>query len=400
MNEFLRVLSSSYVKEMRIWRRNPRMLMLVVLLPLLYWIAFTLLMGGVYSVGINAALVVEETNPGKYTNGLIEILNEPDSIPPSINLIEMDAETADILFLHGDVILIITIPEEFEQALSSNESTSIQIRVYNAHEDMTKNLRMPVMRKLDLFYQTYLHDAALVDFEYEPLRESTPPRLGYMAWTIAIYAIMFGGLFIAASTVTREFEQDTLNEILLCNQSPIAIYTGKILCGLTLSFIPVPILFVSGWVLFGSWPQGDIFIFLSLAILLSLFSASIGTVIGALFRNSVYIVPITAIVSVFYWLTGGGIAPLDVTGLQFSIANEYLPISNVYRSLIAMFVEGNSATLFIDLNVIALFAASAMIAAPFVVNRIIRIDFSRKFQVILQKRREQTIGKAYPLAGD
>ena len=109
----------------------------------------------------------------------------------------MDAETANVLFENGEILIVITIPDGFEQAITNNISTSIHIQVNNAHEDMTKNLRMPMIRKLDLFYQTYLPDAALSNFDVELLNEFTPPRLAYMAWTIIIFGVSFGGLFLS-----------------------------------------------------------------------------------------------------------------------------------------------------------------------------------------------------------
>ncbi|MHA2378275.1 MAG: hypothetical protein ACXADS_03290 [Candidatus Thorarchaeota archaeon] len=157
MNIFVRVFKASLVKETKTWLRNKSRLIFVVAFPLLYYSAFLILMGGVYAgPGVDTALVVQEDNPGDYTNGLIEILGEPDEIPPSLNLIEMDSETASHRFENGDILLVITIPDGFEEALANNESISIQLQVNNAHEDMTKNLRMPVIRKLDIFYQTYL----------------------------------------------------------------------------------------------------------------------------------------------------------------------------------------------------------------------------------------------------
>ncbi|MFX1367691.1 MAG: hypothetical protein ACFFAY_03735, partial [Promethearchaeota archaeon] len=77
MSEFARVFRASFVKESKTWFRNKRRLGFIVLFPLLYYSAFVLLMGGVYAgPGVDTALVVEELNPGTYTNGLIEILGQ------------------------------------------------------------------------------------------------------------------------------------------------------------------------------------------------------------------------------------------------------------------------------------------------------------------------------------
>lgn len=388
MNQSLRIIKASFIKELRIWKRTPQKLVLVILLPLMFFAGFSMLMGGVYyGEGVETALVVEEMNPGYYTDGLIQILGQYDEIPPRLNPIAMDAETADRLFQNGEILLVITIPDGFEEAISNNLTTSINIQVANIHEDLTKNLRMPVIRKVDLFYQKYLLNDSLVDFEVENLRAFTPPRLAYMAWTIAVYAVMFGAMFAAGSAMTQEFEQNTMDEITLSGRSPYAIYIGKILSGVIVSYVAPPLLFLLSYFLFGVWPSGDVFVFIALTFPLAIFSAGIGIIAGAVFRNSVFVVPVAALGAIFYWIIGGGIAPLELVGVTFGTVNEYLPVANVYRSLIRMFVEGSYDNLLIDVSVIGIFGVVFLIVSPIVADRLAQMDLVRKFQDIKNRRK-------------
>ncbi len=391
MNVSFRVIKASFVKEIRVWKRNPQKLILVVLLPLMFFAGFGMLMGGVYfGSGVETAVVIEEQNPGVYTEGLIDILGEYDPIPPRLDPIIMDLQTANSLFQNGEILLVITIPDGFEDAVANNETTSIQVQVANIHEDLTKNLRMPVIRKIEIFYQTYLLNDSLVDFQIENLRPFTPPRLAYMAWTIAIYAVMFGAIFAAGSAMTQEFEQETMDELVLSNQSPNAIYFGKMLSGVVISHVALPFLFILSFILFGVWPNGDILVFLSLTLLLALFSSGIGLIAGAIFRNSVFVVPVGALGAIFYWIVGGGIAPLELVGSSFDIVNEYLPVSNVYRSLIRMFVEGSYGTLLVDITVIGVSAILVTIISPAIANRLAEVNFGQKIEAVKSRRTKQS----------
>jgi ABC-type multidrug transport system permease subunit len=387
VNQSLRIIKACFIKELRVCKRTPQKLVLVLLLPLMFFMGFSMLMGGVYfGEGVTTALVVEEQNPGIYTEGLIEILGQYDEIPPRLNPIPMDASTADRLFQSGEILLVLIIPDGFEDAISNNLTTSINIQVANIHEDLTKNLRMPVIRKIDIFYQKYLLNESLVDFEIENLRAFTPPRLAYMAWTIAVYGVMFSAMFIAGSTVTQEFEQKTLDEITLAGRSPYAIYLGKMLSSVVVSYLAPPFLFLLSYLLFGVWPMGDVFVFLALTLPLAVFCAGIGIIAGAVFRNAVFIVPVAALGAIFYWITSGGIAPLELVGVGFGTVNEYLPISNVYRSLIRMFVEGSYSSLVIDFGVICVFAFFLLIVSPILTDKMTTIDFTRKFREIKNRR--------------
>ncbi|MHA1924360.1 MAG: ABC transporter permease [Candidatus Thorarchaeota archaeon] len=388
MKTSLRVMKASFIKEMRVWGRNRQKIALITLMPILFFTSFSLLMGGVYfGSGVETALVVEEQNPDIYTNGLIEILRENDLIPPRLDPILMDEDTADQLFHSGQILLVITIPDGFEDAVANNETVSLRIQVANIHEDLTKNLRMPVIRKLDIFYQTYFMNESLVDFEVENLREFTPPRLAFMAWTMSVYAVMFGAIYASGSAMTQEFEQETMDELSLSGQSPYSIYLGKMMSGVVISYVAPPLLFLLSYLLFGVWPNGDIAIFMTLTLLLAFFSSGIGIALGAIFRNSVFMVPIAALGALFYWIAGGGIAPLEIVGLSFGAVNEYAPIVNVYRSMIRMFIEGSYGTLVTDLIVIGLSAVVVMIVAPFIADKATRIDFGARVERVRQRRK-------------
>ncbi|MFW9832694.1 MAG: ABC transporter permease [Candidatus Thorarchaeota archaeon] len=390
MSLSLRIIKASFTKEMRVWKRNPQKIGLILLFPILFFSAFTLLMGGVYyGRGLEVALVVEEQNPGVYTDGLIEILGEYDPIPPRLVPIQMDAETAEQLFETGDILLVITIPSGFENAVAANESTSIHIQVANIHEDLTKNLRMPVIRKLDIFYQRFLPDEAPVTFEVETLRSYTPPRLAYMGWTITLYGIMVGAIYAAGSAMTQEFEQDTMIELNLSNESAHSIYFGKMMSGVVVSYIATPLLFLLGFLLFNAWPSGNIFTFLLLTLLLSIFCSGIGIILGTVVRNSVFLVPLAALGGIFYWIVSGGIAPLELVGVSFGAVNEYLPVSNVYRSVIRMFVENSYGTLFVDLTVIGIFAVVLVVISPFVADRLSEVDFGQRLEELKKRRSRQ-----------
>jgi len=158
------------------------------------------------------------------------------------------------------------------------------------------------------------------------------------------------------------------------------------LSSVVVSYLTPPFILLLSYLLFGVWPMGDVFVFIALTIPLAVFSAGIGTIVGAVFRNAVFIVPIAALGALFYWITGGGIAPLEMVGIGFGTVNEYLPFSNVYRSLIRMFVEGNYSSLLIDVGVISIFAVLFMIISPIVADRITRMDFTRKIREIKNRR--------------
>jgi hypothetical protein len=161
---------------------------------------------------------------------------------------------------------------------------------------------------------------------------------------------------------------------------------GKMFSAVVISFTAVPFLFLLSLILFGVWPYGDVLTFFSLTFLLALFSSGIGIIAGAIFRNSVFVVPVAALGAIFYWIVGGGIAPLGLVGETFGIFDEYLPVSNVYRSLIRMFVEGTYTSLIVDLAVIGVFAIVLLVISPIITNRLTEVNFGNKLEELKKRR--------------
>ncbi|UCE09024.1 MAG: ABC transporter permease, partial [Candidatus Thorarchaeota archaeon] len=233
-------------------------------------------------------------------------------------------------------------------------------------------------------------DAAISKFEVELLNEFTPPRLAYMAWTVVVYGLTFGALFLSASSAAQEFEQETLDELTMSNQSANAIYTAKMFSGVILSYISVPAVLLLAQGLFGLWPKGDLVVFFLMTLPLALFSAGLGVIIGSFMRNSVYVVPLSAMGALFYWIVGGGIAPLSLVGMGFVVVNEYSPFSNVYRTMIEMLVQGTYTHLLVDLTTIWVLACLFLLISPAIADRAARTDFTGKIEQIRQKRQMGT----------
>jgi hypothetical protein len=84
-------------------------------------------------------------------------------------------------------------------------------------------------------------------------------------------------------------------------------------------------------------------------------------------------------------MIGGGIAPLSLLGLGFGVADSYSPISNAYRSLIEMFIDGTHSTLLIDFSVLAGFAIVFVIVFPLLAERISHIDWSQRIRDIRKR---------------
>ena len=112
-------------------------------------------------------------------------------------------------------------------------------------------------------------------------------------------------------------------------------------------------------------------------------------IIGAIARNSVYMVPLSALAALFYWIVGGGIAPLSLVGMGFGVLNEYVPFSNVYRTSIEMFVQGTFTYLLVDVLVIWSFAVVFLMMSPFLAERFARVDFGSRIEQIRQRRRRE-----------
>jgi hypothetical protein len=77
-------------------------------------------------------------------------------------------------------------------------------------------------------------------------------------------------------------------------------------------------------------------------------------------------------------------------GLSFGVVNEYLPVANVYRSLIRMFVEGSYGFLGVDMMVIGAFAVVFTVISPIIADKVAEVDFSARIERIRQRRKKKS----------
>ncbi|MFW9800458.1 MAG: hypothetical protein ACFFD9_08480, partial [Candidatus Thorarchaeota archaeon] len=144
--------------------------------------------------------------------------------------------------------------------------------------------------------------------------------------------------------------------------------------------------FLLGLAAYRVWPMGNLMVYIAMTLLLATFCSGIGVVLGAILRNSVYVVPVAALGALFYWLTGGGIAPLEMAGMEFVTVNEYLPFSNAYRTLVEMFIQGTYSTIVIDFAVVGVFAVVLVLISPMLADRLGKVNFGRRLNQLSERR--------------
>ncbi|MFW9967786.1 MAG: hypothetical protein ACFFEA_11595, partial [Candidatus Thorarchaeota archaeon] len=70
--------------------------------------------------------------------------------------------------------------------------------------------------------------------------------------------------------------------------------------------------------------------------------------------------------------------------------NEYVPFSNVYRTMIEMFVQGTYTYLLVDMLVIWSFAVVFLMISPILADKASRVDIGTRIDRIRQKRGRKT----------
>ena len=192
----------------------------------------------------------------------------------------------------------------------------------------------------------------------------------YLAVSILVIALMMGGTLQAGMASAREWEKETIKELLLSPASRLAIMLGKMLGALLVGLGSTVIVLVVLVLLLGVVPEHWLevagFTLLSLLIFNSL-----GTLLGTLIKQRMPVVALTMSISLPLFFISGAFGPISFTTLVLQWIARIFP---VYYQIVVMQqafhgVNLNTYGLAGNLLILGGFAAGLILLVTLVLQR-------------------------------
>ena len=258
--------------------------------------------------GSNAATAVVMQDSGPYAQAFYQAMSQAHSF----RLQTASAAEAERLIAAGQIVAVVTIPPDFDLRIQQSQPVQVGVEINNLNTDFTNDIRRAIPLSITSFYARAFPNLVSVTPHETDLYPQDTDYIPYLAVSILVIALMMGGLMQAGIASAREWENETIKELLLSPASRIAIMLGKMLgsflvgLGSTVIVLVVLILFLG--VVPDHWLEMIGITFLTLLI----FNA-FGTLLGTLIRQRMPVIALTMGISLPLFFISGAFGPISFT---------------------------------------------------------------------------------------
>jgi len=295
-----------------------------ILLPLNMTILLSLFVVG----GGQAPTAVVMNDTGPYAQQFYQSMAGAHSF----RLQQTSASQAQELMQGGHIVAIVTIPQDFDERIRQNQPVDVRVDINNLNTDFTNDIRRAVPLSITSFYaKAFPHVVNVVASERDAYSQDTD-YIPYLSVSILVIGLLLGGTLVSGVAAAREWEKETMKELLLSPASRWSMIVGKMLGAFVISLGSLLIVLVILIFVIGIWPVhwGEVigYSLLSLAIFIAW-----GTLLGTLLKQRTAVVPLAFGISIPLFFLSGAFGPLSFNTVPIQIIAQIFP---VYYAIVLM----------------------------------------------------------------
>jgi ABC-2 type transport system permease protein len=321
MDNFLHTVWIILIKDLRVWIRQPVNIG-ATFIPVLGFLLIQAL--GSAAVGRSPVALVT-LDHGSKGQQMEQIFHHADVF----RVTDATPSQAQALYKEIQVVAIITIPANFTQRVAAHDPDPIDVYVNNLNLDFTNDIRRSVPDAITQFYLAQGSSSPIkIGLDEHNLRNRDVELFEYSVLPTIVLLLTISGLVNGGLATAREWESQTVKELLLAPVPRSAIISGKVLAGFLVSLLFGIIVLGLGDLLGWTQLQGIYWLTAILAMaLISLMSAGLGVALGAAMQR---IQPATSLginVSMYLFFLAGGISVLAFTPAWLQNIAAFIPLT-------------------------------------------------------------------------
>jgi ABC-type multidrug transport system permease subunit len=295
-----KVIAAIVRKDLAEWLRQPRQ----IVFTLMPSIVFILLLAvSVTAVGQNkVALVVEDNGP--HARQLADNIRNYNAFLVT----DANAEQAAQLFKDLQVEAVVTIPAGFEAAYLSQQPDPVRIQVNNLNLDFTNDLRRSLPAAIGDFYAQQPDSPIAVTPAETDLRSQDVSLFQYMLLPLLIQLLTMAGVVNTSLNMSREWETQTMKEIVLAPIHRSNLVVAKIVSGWIIAMVFGGVSLLLATLAGYFHPVGIYWLTSVLTLaLVALFSVGVGVALAALLRKQQPVTAASMVITFYLFFLSGGI---------------------------------------------------------------------------------------------
>ncbi|MFW9895989.1 MAG: ABC transporter permease [Candidatus Thorarchaeota archaeon] len=345
--------------------------------PIVILIVFSSL-SGITDPETFTVMVVDEDNSA-YSNIMNEYLtNISSEFAPWFNVIQIDTyEEARTKLLNFNFLGLIYIPAGFQLNITTNDPNLkgiIFLEVQNINDDYVKNFIQRLDEAILTFNQeihlSYGHvdEFAIIAQKEYVIDQNLSMVQGLVIGVISMFSLTCG-LFFGSLNVAKEYDDNTIIEILNSPVNRTAYIASKQLIAVVLGLIVIGILSPLLFFIFNIGFRGNILNVICAFIMSTWIHACIGGLIGLRIKNKMTTILVAIVISVFLWFFMGGFAPVRMLGEQIYLVSRFLPGTYWYEIIFSETYYPSVSYSLIRLSVLGLMTIIFTIIIWYVISK-------------------------------
>ncbi len=291
------------LKEVRSDIRAPATNMIVVFVPL----NFLILMLLFATSGGQAPTAVVMLDQGPYAQQFLSAMQNAHSfhITPAGGT---TADEAQRQIQSGNIVAVVTIPASFDDDLKAGRKIEIPVLVNNLNTDFTNDIRRAIPLTIASFYANAFPEQVVVKAQEVDSYPQDTDYIPYLGVSVLVVALMLGGLNQSGVNIAREYENNTIKELLLSPASRWAIQLGKVIGALAVTSLSSFIVLAVLVFIIGIYPQNWLEVIIFAIVIMPIFGA-IGALLGTLLRRRSVVIPLSLLLALPLFFLSGPFGP-------------------------------------------------------------------------------------------
>jgi ABC-2 type transport system permease protein len=354
MIEFFRLTWLIMRKDLRVYLRQPTNLAVTFLPPLFLLLVQAL---GAAAVGRSPVALVTQDS-GTQSQLIVQAIRTADVF----RLSEVGAAQAKALLKNLDVVAVITIPAGFNEQVQAHQPAPLEVTVNNLNLDFTNDIRRAVPDAITQYYLAQGDRSPIkVTMNEHDLRRVDVELFQFAVLPTVILLLLISGLITGGLTTAREWEANTIKELLLSPAPGGAIVAGKVLAGFVTSFTLGVVVLAAAAALGWIHPEGIYWlIMLGIVGLVALFGAGLGVAIGASLRRIQPAIAVSIILAFYLYFLSGGVSVLAFEPDWLQTIAAFVPLTYGNHALQMAVFYASADQLGLDAIVLALSSIAAL----------------------------------------
>lgn len=363
----LTAIRSIVAKDLKISARNPAMLILSIIVPVVFIFLYSL----VAQVSFTNPIAIANDSDGSYSDEFIDIMKEMKSVDGSYyEILTTNHEKALEKYKKGDVAGVIEIPKSFDENLDKGKTPEVKLRVHNMNADTTKNLELRLSHATYLFQEKLAPNQTIeVGNSYSAFDEDVSFKW-YTGIGLLVFAVLYASMVNTGMLLTREWEDRTAKELILTPTNFSSLILGKWTTSFVQTFISTLLVLVV-LVFMLDFPLIRINItFVFWLFILFLLGASIGAVAASTIKKTLPIITLSALIGISVYLISGNES--SIRGFAYGGFVEplwkfatYIPVTDITNQLRLLIITGSSSfnliSLIITIGLILIFGITSIL---------------------------------------